>query len=108
MKELLTKPQSLHVRKQVILKRETIVIEFEVGFPVKVECGGACVKFIGPQDAGWVPSESDKRNSTIGKIYAAAIILVSAFLTFLAGKLFTPKKLTRKQRVSICTDILFT
>ncbi|KAJ6832075.1 calnexin-like protein [Iris pallida] len=43
----------------VKLKDGTIVLQFEARFQNGLQCGGAYLKYLRPQDAGWVPKEFD-------------------------------------------------
>ncbi|KAH0992084.1 hypothetical protein GBA52_003567 [Prunus armeniaca] len=45
--------------KAVSLKDGTIVLQFEVRFQNGLECGGAYLKYLRPQEAGWKPEEFD-------------------------------------------------
>ncbi|ONI29729.1 hypothetical protein PRUPE_1G211400 [Prunus persica] len=45
--------------KAVSLKYGTIVLQFEVRFQNGLECGGAYLKYLRPQEAGWKPKEFD-------------------------------------------------
>ncbi|KAK8951474.1 hypothetical protein KSP39_PZI003983 [Platanthera zijinensis] len=45
--------------EQVNPKDGTIVLQYEVRFQDGLECGGAYLKYLRPQDAGWVPKDFD-------------------------------------------------
>ncbi|KAL9243353.1 hypothetical protein vseg_017249 [Gypsophila vaccaria] len=45
------------LEKPVDLKEETVVLQFETRFQNGLECGGAYLKYLRPQEAGWVPKE---------------------------------------------------
>ncbi|XP_020248385.1 calnexin homolog 1-like isoform X1 [Asparagus officinalis] len=44
------------------LKDETIVLQFEARFQNGLECGGAYLKYLRPQDAGWTSKEFDNES----------------------------------------------
>uniref|UniRef100_A0A2P2M1E1 Calnexin homolog n=1 Tax=Rhizophora mucronata TaxID=61149 RepID=A0A2P2M1E1_RHIMU len=44
------------------LKDETIVLQFEARLQNGLECGGAYLKYLRPQDAGWIPKEFDNES----------------------------------------------
>lgn len=44
------------------LKGKTVVLQFETRLQEGLECGGAYLKFLRPQDAGWVPKEFDNES----------------------------------------------
>ncbi|KAH7683384.1 Calreticulin/calnexin protein [Dioscorea alata] len=46
----------------VKLKDGTIVLQFETRLQNGLECGGAYIKYLRPQDAGWVPKEFDNES----------------------------------------------
>uniref|UniRef100_A0A2P2M1E2 Calnexin homolog n=1 Tax=Rhizophora mucronata TaxID=61149 RepID=A0A2P2M1E2_RHIMU len=46
----------------VDLKDETIVLQFETRLQNGLECGGAYLKYLRPQDAGWIPKEFDNES----------------------------------------------
>ncbi|KAJ4847924.1 hypothetical protein Tsubulata_047151 [Turnera subulata] len=46
----------------VSLKDGTIVLQFETRFQNGLECGGAYLKYLRPQEAGWVPKEFDNES----------------------------------------------
>ncbi|WJX47857.1 hypothetical protein P8452_34499 [Trifolium repens] len=43
----------------VILKDESVVLQFETRLQNGLECGGAYLKYLRPQEAGWKPKEFD-------------------------------------------------
>ncbi|KAG6410658.1 hypothetical protein SASPL_128723 [Salvia splendens] len=46
----------------VVLKDKTVVLQFEVRLQNGLECGGAYIKYLRPQDAGWVPKGFDNES----------------------------------------------
>ncbi|KAL0380310.1 UNVERIFIED_CONTAM: Calnexin1 [Sesamum angustifolium] len=46
----------------VKLKDGTIVLQYEVRLQNGLECGGAYIKYLRPQDAGWAPKEFDNES----------------------------------------------
>ncbi|XAR67806.1 hypothetical protein NMG60_11002721 [Bertholletia excelsa] len=48
--------------KPVNLKDGTIVLQFETRFQNGLECGGAYLKYLRPQEAGWAPKEFDNES----------------------------------------------
>ncbi|CAH9148183.1 unnamed protein product [Cuscuta epithymum] len=46
----------------VNLKDETVVLQYEVRFQEGLECGGAYIKYLRPQDAKWVAKEFDNES----------------------------------------------
>ncbi|KAL3818460.1 hypothetical protein ACJIZ3_004365 [Penstemon smallii] len=46
----------------VNLKDGTIVLQYEVRLQNGLECGGAYIKYLRPQDAGWIPKEFDNES----------------------------------------------
>jgi calnexin len=44
------------------LKENTVVLQYDLRLQNKLECGGAYLKFLQPQDAGWVPKEFDNES----------------------------------------------
>ncbi|XP_075489942.1 calnexin homolog [Primulina tabacum] len=46
----------------VELKDETVVLQFEVRLQEGLECGGAYIKYLRPQDAGWIPKNFDNES----------------------------------------------
>ncbi|KAJ8772386.1 hypothetical protein K2173_027563 [Erythroxylum novogranatense] len=46
----------------VKLKDETIVLQFETRLQNGLECGGAYLKYLRPQDAGWIAKEFDNES----------------------------------------------
>jgi len=46
----------------VILKDKTVVLQFEVRLQNGLECGGAYLKYLRPQDAGWTPEGFDNES----------------------------------------------
>ncbi|KAK9669001.1 hypothetical protein RND81_13G102100 [Saponaria officinalis] len=50
------------LEKPVDLKEETVVLQFETRFQNGLECGGAYLKYLRPQEAGWVPKEFDNES----------------------------------------------
>ncbi|XP_068664883.1 calnexin homolog [Aristolochia californica] len=46
----------------VDLKDKTIVLQFETRFQNGMECGGAYLKYLRPQEAGWKPNEFDNES----------------------------------------------
>ncbi|KAK7291505.1 hypothetical protein RIF29_06703 [Crotalaria pallida] len=46
----------------VILKDQSVVIQFEVRLQEGLECGGAYLKYLRPQEAGWKPKEFDNES----------------------------------------------
>nr|ANT80549.1 calnexin-1 [Tradescantia hirsutiflora] len=46
----------------ISLKDETIVLQFEVRLQEGLECGGAYLKYLRPQDAGWTPKGFDNES----------------------------------------------
>ncbi|KAJ9163979.1 hypothetical protein P3X46_023598 [Hevea brasiliensis] len=45
-----------------ILKDGTIVLQFETRFQNGLECGGAYLKYLRPQEAGWTPKDFDSES----------------------------------------------
>ncbi|XP_061369870.1 calnexin homolog isoform X1 [Gastrolobium bilobum] len=45
--------------ESVSLKDETVVLQFETRLQDGLECGGAYIKYLRPQEAGWKPKEFD-------------------------------------------------
>ncbi|KAL9239413.1 hypothetical protein vseg_013739 [Gypsophila vaccaria] len=50
------------LEKPVDLKDETVVLQFETRFQEGLECGGAYIKYLRPQEAGWVSKEFDNES----------------------------------------------
>ncbi|CAA0811228.1 Calnexin homolog 1 [Striga hermonthica] len=46
----------------VELKDGTIVLQYEVRLQNGLECGGAYIKYLRPQEAGWIPKEFDNES----------------------------------------------
>ncbi|KAG9150871.1 hypothetical protein Leryth_003008 [Lithospermum erythrorhizon] len=46
----------------VDLKDGTVVLQYEVRLQEGLECGGAYIKYLRPQDAGWIPKEFDNES----------------------------------------------
>ncbi|KAH9605395.1 hypothetical protein KSS87_004577 [Heliosperma pusillum] len=46
----------------VDLKEKTVVLQFETRFQNGLECGGAYLKYLRPQEAGWVSKEFDNES----------------------------------------------
>lgn len=46
----------------VLLKDETVVLQYETRFQNGLECGGAYLKYLRPQAAGWIPKEFDNES----------------------------------------------
>ncbi|KAL6996808.1 hypothetical protein U1Q18_006938 [Sarracenia purpurea var. burkii] len=46
----------------VKLKGETVVLQFETRFQNGLECGGAYLKYLRPQEAGWTSNEFDNQS----------------------------------------------
>ncbi|KAJ6845661.1 calnexin-like protein [Iris pallida] len=46
----------------VKLKDGTVVLQFETRLQNGLECGGAYLKYLRPQDAGWIPKEFDNES----------------------------------------------
>ncbi|OAY30593.1 calnexin homolog [Manihot esculenta] len=47
------------LKNPAIIKDGTIVLQFETRFQNGLECGGAYLKYLRPQDAGWTPKDFD-------------------------------------------------
>ncbi|KAL2935615.1 Calnexin-like protein 1 [Bienertia sinuspersici] len=50
------------LEKPVELKGKTVVLQYETRLQNGLECGGAYLKFLRPQEAGWVPKEFDNES----------------------------------------------
>ncbi|ONK58666.1 uncharacterized protein A4U43_C09F15420 [Asparagus officinalis] len=50
------------LEKPVSLKDGTIVLQFETRLQSGLECGGAYLKYLRPQEAGWIPKEFDNES----------------------------------------------
>ncbi|KMS97456.1 hypothetical protein BVRB_5g126880 [Beta vulgaris subsp. vulgaris] len=50
------------LEKPVELKDKTVVLQFETRLQNGLECGGAYLKYLRPQEAGWVPKEFDNES----------------------------------------------
>ncbi|KZV52596.1 hypothetical protein F511_24793 [Dorcoceras hygrometricum] len=50
------------LEEPVELKDETVVLQFEVRLQEGLECGGAYIKYLRPQDAGWIPKNFDNES----------------------------------------------
>lgn len=50
------------VDEHVDLKDGTVVLQYEVRLQNGLECGGAYIKYLRPQDAGWIPKEFDNES----------------------------------------------
>ncbi|TYH40232.1 hypothetical protein ES332_D12G232500v1 [Gossypium tomentosum] len=50
------------VDEPVSLKDGTTVLQFETRLQSGIECGGAYIKFLRPQEAGWKPEEFDNKS----------------------------------------------
>ncbi|CAO2826921.1 unnamed protein product [Amaranthus hypochondriacus] len=50
------------LEKPVELKGKTIVLQYETRLQNGLECGGAYLKYLRPQEAGWVPKEFDSES----------------------------------------------
>lgn len=48
--------------KPVDLKEKTVVLQYETRLQNGLECGGAYLKYLRPQEAGWVPKEFDNES----------------------------------------------
>jgi len=48
--------------KPVDLKEKTIVLQYEARLQEGLECGGAYLKYLRPQEAGWVPKKFDNES----------------------------------------------
>ncbi|KDP22513.1 hypothetical protein JCGZ_26344 [Jatropha curcas] len=48
--------------KPASLKDGTIVLQYEVRFQEGLECGGAYLKYLRPQEAGWTPKDFDNES----------------------------------------------
>lgn len=46
----------------VILKKKTVVLQYDLRLQSGLECGGAYLKFLQPQDAGWAPKQFDNES----------------------------------------------
>ncbi|XP_051119083.1 calnexin homolog [Andrographis paniculata] len=46
----------------VKLKDKTVVLQYEVRLQNGLECGGAYLKYLRPQEAGWIPEEFDNES----------------------------------------------
>eukprot|EP00250_Pteridium_aquilinum_P006488 c1639_g1_i1 orf=266-1897(+) len=46
----------------VVLKKNTVVLQYDLRLQSGLECGGAYLKFLLPQDAGWVPKQFDNES----------------------------------------------
>ncbi|KAK6153852.1 hypothetical protein DH2020_013491 [Rehmannia glutinosa] len=46
----------------VDLKDGTVVLQYEVRLQSGLECGGAYIKYLRPQEAGWIPKEFDNES----------------------------------------------
>ncbi|XP_020994431.2 calnexin homolog [Arachis duranensis] len=50
------------LKELVTLKDETVVLQFETRHQSGLECGGAYLKYLRPQEAGWTPKEFDNES----------------------------------------------
>ncbi|KAL1326703.1 hypothetical protein HN51_036826 [Arachis hypogaea] len=50
------------LKEPVTLKDETVVLQFETRHQSGLECGGAYLKYLRPQEAGWTPKEFDNES----------------------------------------------
>ncbi|XP_021761281.1 calnexin homolog [Chenopodium quinoa] len=50
------------LEKPVELKGKNVVLQFETRLQNGLECGGAYLKYLRPQEAGWVPKEFDNES----------------------------------------------
>ncbi|KAG7978580.1 hypothetical protein I3843_05G089400 [Carya illinoinensis] len=56
------------------LKDGTVVLQFEVRLQDGLECGGAYLKYLRPQEAGWQPKEKKKANFLSGDDFEPPLI----------------------------------
>ncbi|KAH9618171.1 hypothetical protein KSS87_004344 [Heliosperma pusillum] len=50
------------LEKPVELKEKSVVLQFETRLQEGLECGGAYLKYLRPQEAGWAPKEFDNES----------------------------------------------